>query len=435
MIAQTLEEQAVAELEAGRALRLVDLAGLLTTPTPAPAYVIHGLIPRRVVTLLGGHGGAGKSIVGLTLAAHVAGGAHTWAGFAVEDGRALYVSLEDPGDVVRYRLRKIVEAYGLDAAKIERRLEVLDGTGSDATLAGEINDMGVRRIAFTGTLAELEDAAQGQRLIVVDNASDAYAGNENERRQVRQFIRELGRIAHDNDAGLILLAHIDKSAARNGSQGNSYSGSTAWHNSVRARLALAANDGAVELVPEKLNHGKLAEPITLAWTDTGVLMPLERATTAAGGQADDEAVLGALRAAQAAGVDVGIARSGPSTAQSILATFPELPPHLHGPKGRRAFWAAVGRLTAAGQVRVETITTESRNRKKVLVPCVGSDGSESACVNSPYPIRIYDAHGGRGLRVGSSSIEPTQTDADEQADDPALARIMEKFKEGFGHDE
>lgn len=426
MGAPSLEQQAAAELEAGRALRPVDLAGLLTTPTPAPPYVITGLIPRRVVTLLGGHGGAGKSIVGLTLAAHVAGGAHTWAGFAVEDGRALYVSLEDPGDVVRYRLRKIVEAYALDTAKVERRLTVLDGTGSDATLAGEVNDMGVRRIAFTGTLSELEDAAQGHRLIIIDNASDAYSGNENERRQVRQFIRELGRIAHDNDAGLVLLVHVDKAAARGGSQGNSYSGSTSWHNSARARLALAASDGAVELVPEKLNHGKLADPITLQWTDTGVLMPLERATTAAGGQVDEDAVMGALRAAWAAGVDVGAARNGPSTTQSILSTFSELPLHLHGPKGRRAFWAAVGRLTAKGRVRVEIVTTESRNKKKVVVPCVGSDGSESACVNSPYPIRIYDAHGDRGLRVGSSSIEPTRTDADKQA----LDRIKAKFAGG-----
>lgn len=421
-----LEQQAVAELEAGQALRPVDLAGLLSAPTPAPAYAIHGLIPRRVVTLLGGHGGAGKSIVGLALAAHVAGGEHTWAGHRVEDGRALFVSLEDPGEVVRYRLRRIVEAYDLDTAKIERRLTVLDGTGSDATLAGEINDMGVRRIAFTGTLTELEDAAQGQRLIVVDNASDAYAGNENERRQVRQFIRELGRIAHDHDAGLILLAHIDKAAARNGSQGNSYSGSTAWHNSVRARLALAANDGVVELTPEKLNHGKLAEPITLQWTEEGVLMPVNRATTAAGGQADEEAVVAALRAAQAAGVDVGSARSGPSTAQSILATFPELPPHLHGAKGRTAFWSAVSRLMASNKVKVEDVITAQRKRRKVLVTCASSEHIEYARANPPTPLCAIGAHGVRGLCASSAPIEPAQTGADSDAD--FAEKIMARFE-------
>lgn len=392
-------------------LRSVALDDLLATPTPAPAFVVDGLVPRGVVTLLGGHGGAGKSIVGLTLAAHVAGGAHTWAGFTVEDGRALYVSLEDPGHVVRYRLRKIAEAYSLDASKVERRLTVLDGTGSDATLAGEVNDMGVRRLAFTATLAELEDAAHGQRLIVVDNASDAYAGNENERRQVRQFIRELGRIAHDNDAGLVLLAHIDKAAARFGSQGNSYSGSTAWHNSVRARLALAANDGVVELVPEKLNHGRLAETITLGWSDTGVLVPVDRTTTAADGQADDAAVMAALRAAQAAGVDVGSARSGPITAQSILATFLELPPHLHGAKGRTAFWGAMSRLMTGNRVTVTEIVTGQRKRRKVFVECASSEPVEYVRANPPTPLCAIGAHGVRGLCASSAPIESAQTGA------------------------
>ena len=358
------------------ALRPVDLSGLLATPTPAPPYVITGLIPRRVVTLLGGHGGAGKSIVGLTLAAHVAGGARTWASFTVEDGRALYVSLEDPGDVVRYRLRKIAEAYALDTAKVERRLTVLDGTGSDATLAGEVNDMGVRRLTFTSSLAELEDAAQGQRLIVIDNASDADAGNENERRQVRQFIRELGRIAHDNDAGLILLAHIDKSAARNGSQGNSYSGSTAWHNSVRARLALAANDGVVELVPEKLNHGKLADPITLEWTDTGVLIPTDRraaqasAEAARAEQAADDAVhiAQAVRAAHETGITVPAATTGPKTARHVLVAFPELPDHLKGRDNAERFTRALVHALRQFLIVEQEYRDNHRHQKRRFVP-------------------------------------------------------------------
>src|SRR5690606_37407491 len=135
----------------------------------------------------------------LTLTAHVAAGAHAWAGFAVDDGHALFVSLEDPGDIVRYRLRLIADAYGLDIAKIQRRLTVLDGTGADATLATEVNDAGVRRLAFTATLGEIADNAAGKRLIVIDNASDAFAGNENERRQVRQFIRALTDIAAEHN--------------------------------------------------------------------------------------------------------------------------------------------------------------------------------------------------------------------------------------------
>lgn len=348
-----------------RALVAVSLEGLLTTPTPAPPFVIECLVPARVVTLLGGHGGAGKSIVGLTLAAHVAGGAHTWANHRVADGTALYVSLEDSGEVVRYRLRKIVEEYGLDATRIARRLVVVDGTGADAALGYELNDMGQRRLVLTAAHAEVAELAAGAKLVVIDNASDAYDANENERRMVRAFIRSLAKIASENDAGMILLAHIDKAAARHGSQGNTYSGSTAWHNSARSRLALVSNDGAVELVPEKLNFGRVADPIALAWSDTGVLLPVSRSAGDQGND-DSEHVMAAMRAAQAAGVDVGAARTGPATAQSVLSTFDELPSHLRGSKGRRPFWSAVGKLQSSGRIVQTEIVTGQRNRRKVL---------------------------------------------------------------------
>ena len=355
-------------------LRPVPLGDLLTTPTPAPPFVIHGLIPRREVTLLGGHGGAGKSIIGLTLCAHVAAGAHAWAGFTVEDGHALFVSLEDPGDVVRWRLRRIVEACRLDAEKIGRRLHILDGTGSDASLAGEVNDAGVRRLAFTAAMGEVADAAAGKRLIVIDGASDAFDADENSRRQVRAFVRELARITREADTGLILLAHIDKAAARFGSQGNSYSGSTAWHNSVRARLALVAGDGAVELVPEKLQHAKMAEPIPLAWTDAGVLIPTDRRAAQAGAEAaraeqateDAEHVLAAIAAAENAGATVYTGRSGSHSALSSLRTF-ELPGEIIAGRSER-FWRALDALLADGRIAAVEFKNSQRNTRMKYVP-------------------------------------------------------------------
>lgn len=419
----SLEEQAHALLDDGQ-LRMVSLKNLLTTPAPAPPYAIAGLVPRRVVTLLAGHGGAGKSIIGLTLAAHLAGGAHTWAGFTVEDGRALFVSLEDPGDVVRHRLRKIVETYSLDAAKIERRLTVLDGTAGDATLAGEVNDAGVRRLAFTATLAELADAARGHRLIVIDNASDAFSGNENERRQVRAFIRELARIAVENDAGLILLAHIDKNAARHGSNGQSFSGSTAWHNSARSRLALTRSEiGTIELVHEKSNFGPLADPLPLEWATSGVLLPMRHKT---GTSAPDDAagVLAALEAAQAAGVDVGTGRTGNGNAHAILSTFSELPDSLKGARGRRAFWAAVGMLQKAGRITTTTITTAQRKPKKVLI-CADSVAPVQSAPIPPHPLAQYMRTQGAPTCASSAPIESAQTGAPDDAE--LIATLCARF--------
>ena len=114
---------------------------------------------------------------------------------------------------------------------------MLDGTGADGTLARETVAPGVRVFGPTRLYDEFRHAAAGATLIVVDNASDAYDGNENERRTVRQFVQLLAQIARENEAGVLLLAHIDKAAARDGGKRNSYSGSTAWHNSARSRFA------------------------------------------------------------------------------------------------------------------------------------------------------------------------------------------------------
>ena len=73
----------------------------------------------------------------------------------------------------------------------------------------------------------------------------------------------LAAIARHHDAALVLLAHIDKNAAKDGARGNSYSGSTAWHNSARSRLALMEQDGHIQLLHEKANLSKKAPPLEM----------------------------------------------------------------------------------------------------------------------------------------------------------------------------
>ncbi|MBW8366798.1 MAG: AAA family ATPase [Arenimonas sp.] len=408
----TIEEQAKAALQA---LVPIDLANIATAAVPAPPFTIEGLVPTRVVTLLGGHGGAGKSILALTLAAHHAAGAMTWAGHRFQDGPALFVSLEDPGEVVRYRLKNIIQAYGLDADKVSRRLRAVDGTAGDGVIAQEFSDMGMRRLVFTSVLQEIRAHAAGCRLIVIDNASDAYDGNENDRRLVRAFMRGLGDVAREHDAGVLLLAHIDKQAARFGGNGNTFSGSTAWHNSARSRLALIDDNGAITLTPEKLNLGRKADPIPLTWTENGVLVPAQ----AREGQAaldDASALLGALQAASEGGVEIGVARTGPTNTHSVLSTFHELPDRLKGPRGRSAFWNALGQLTASGRVRTIEIRTASRNLRKVLAITPGMEPTQPdrACVSSPHPYALRAAHEGADVCGGSRELppfKPTQTHA------------------------
>lgn len=335
----------------------VDLSDLAGAHFDPPEFIVESLLPRGHVTLLGGHGGSGKSMLALTLAAHVAAG-HEWAGLYVDGLPAVFVSLEDRGNLVRYRLKKIVDAYGLDHARVASRLAILDGTDFP-TLATEVVDYGQRNLMPTATMRELTDAVYGAGLIIIDNASDAFDGQENDRRQVRAFMRMLAGLARENNAAVCLLAHIDKSAARYGAAGNSYSGSTAWHNSARSRLALIDNDGAIELRQEKLNLGRAHDPIALEWTDRGVLRPVALAQRA---RDDAFTVYAALRKAIQAGAVVNTATTSQYSAARCLE--PYLPPELTGPKGGRRVHRALAALQDAGRIERVKYRTDGRKDRE-----------------------------------------------------------------------
>ena len=260
---RTLYYLAGIENEAEPQLKLVDLTDLESTELEAPQFVVNHILPRGVATMLASDGGKGKSILALVLAACVAEGRH-WAGLEVEKGRVLFVTLEDDGKLVKWRLQALCREYGLSFSEVQKNLTILDGADTDGTLAEEIQN---GKMEPTTLWHEIEKAGTFD-FIVVDNASDAFGGNENQRRQVRFFIRLLTKKARKDNAALLLLAHVDKSAARTGSgNGSSYSGSTAWNNSVRSRLALLDDKKhGLALVHEKSNFGKRIEPIPLTFS-------------------------------------------------------------------------------------------------------------------------------------------------------------------------
>lgn len=359
----TLEEKARDE---ERRLKPVDMSALADCVIDPIRYAINKILPRGYVTLLGAHGGAGKSLQAEILSAHVATGM-TYAGLHTDQGNVVFASLEDPGDINKFRMRKICDEYGLSHVEVAERVRMLDGSDSDNALAIELSSAGVKHLAFTDALDEIEAAAKGCLLLVIDNASDAFDANGSDTRLVRSFIRRLTHIARKHDCAILLLAHIDKAAARFGASGNSYIGSTAWHNTVRSRLALIEDDAGLSLVHEKSNHGKKIDPIRLEWTDHGVLVPV--ATTGAvaveRAEQDDAAALAAIEAAIRDGATVHAARSGNYSTLSVLKTYPDLPKELRKDKAR--FWAALTRLERAGRVFRETYRNEQRKERVRLL--------------------------------------------------------------------
>jgi RecA-family ATPase len=249
----------------GDLLKPVSCSDVLTHPEPPPAFIWDGYLPRGVVTLLGAHGGTGKSTIALMLA--VCGGlGRPLFDKEVTRTKTVFVSLEDGANVVRYRLGVICRVWGIDPKSLDGWLQVVDGTEYPELFAADRRGEG----SMTATYARLSQLVNDFQagLVIVDNASDAYGGDEIQRRQVRAFMRALAQIARLTDGSVLLLAHVDKTTSRNrkADGGEGYSGSTAWHNSARSRLFLTrGDDGVLILEHQKSNFGRMQEPITLRW--------------------------------------------------------------------------------------------------------------------------------------------------------------------------
>ena len=347
-------------------LTKVDLSVVHSSELPELSFILNPLMPRGEVTLLGGHGGIGKSMLALIWAAHAAAG-RPWAEYVIDVPlKVVFLSLEDDRKIVLIRLRHIIELYYLPESMLEN-LRIYDCSGACAALMIESHGS-TRALEATHLLKEAQDAAANADLVVIDNASEAFDGNENVRRQVRTFIRALQDIGKKNNAAVLLLAHIDKAAATRGSNANSYSGSTAWNNSARSRLALIEEDGNIQLRHEKSNHACRAESIRLTQGPKGILKPIAAMEHDLQQRErdgfDDNAVLEALMRAIKHHGNVTTSRTGGKTTWGVLNATRALPPHLASRSGKRAVEAALSRLELRDIIhRVYRKTPQRKNQE------------------------------------------------------------------------
>ncbi len=136
----------------------------------------------------------------------------------------------------------------------------------DSVLAkqGEGGDLEVG--AFMQVLeAQLENLPKGPKMLILDNVSDIFLGNENIRTEVNRFIKFiLGNLKNKHDLTILVLAHPSRSGVA-----DAISGSTAWQSAVRSRLALIADEDEIQahrvLKVMKSNRGPQDKEIKLAW--------------------------------------------------------------------------------------------------------------------------------------------------------------------------
>ena len=250
-----------------------DWAGL---PVPPRKWHVQDLIPGNTVTLLGGDGGTGKSLLALQLAVATATGT-SWIGRDIEQpGKALVLSAEDDIEELFRRWDDICESEGLSMSSLSNLL-IRSTAGEEtllATLDGKTNMLKATAIYET-VCASMK--RERPALLVLDTLADLHAGNENDRAHARQFIGLLRHLAIEYQCAVVLLAHPSLTGMNSGS---GLSGSTAWNASVRSRLYLKrVKDGDYEADPDartletmKANYGPTGGIIPLTWVD-GVFVP------------------------------------------------------------------------------------------------------------------------------------------------------------------
>lgn len=245
-------------------LQPMDWTSLAHSKPEPTEWRLDGWLPEGTVTLLSANGGVGKSNLSLQLGVALAHGVSLFD-LPTKPSKVLILSGEDEARTVHFRVANICQDMGIDMQALAGRLVVYDLTQADCVLWKEGGP--TERMQW---LADTTVTMKAE-VVIIDNASDVFAANENDRTEVRGFMRALNLIAGVTRAAVMLLAHVDKASVRGGAgldSNTTFSGSTAWNNSARSRWAMVRDGQNVMLRHEKCNLGPLQEELRLEFDPT-----------------------------------------------------------------------------------------------------------------------------------------------------------------------
>ena len=245
---------------------------------PDRDWAVIDRIPLRQTSLFSGEGGSGKSSVALHLCcAHVLG--RDWLGSTAEPGPAMFIDAEDDENGIHIRLSHIVRHYGVTYRDLKRDgLHLISFVGRDAVLA-TVNRSG--KVEATALYDQILEAAADikPKMIGIASSANVFAGSENDRNQVQQFVGLTTALAIAANGSVQLISHPSLSGINSDS---GLSGCTAWHNAVRSRIYMKGikpevgeqpDDDLRELVFRENQYGQLSNRVVLKYRD-GMFLPV-----------------------------------------------------------------------------------------------------------------------------------------------------------------
>jgi RecA-family ATPase len=266
-------------------------------------WSMDGLIAKNQVALFSGHGGTGKSTIGLHICtAHALG--RLWLNYRCEPGASFFIDAEDDLNTIHRRMVAIVAHYGLTLHDLRGAgMQILSLVGQDALLATATPN---GNLVETPLYKQILDHAREckPKQIVISSLANVFGGNEISRVQATRFIAMLNHLAIIAEGSVILIAHPSLAGIASGS---GISGSTAWHNCVRTQLHLerpgnggAEDAGIRRLTIKKNQYAADGETVALRWQN-GMFLPASTTLTdyerAGRDQKADQTFLALLRTA------------------------------------------------------------------------------------------------------------------------------------------
>jgi hypothetical protein len=225
---------------------------------PGPReHVVKGLVPKDHTTSLFGDGGAAKSVLALSAATAIAGGAERWLDRKVENSPVLYVDFELDADEQRRRAYQV--ARGVYLEKPPHDLLYVSGLGRRV---GEV---------LKGSLEQCK--AHGVGLAIIDSLGIALEGDAERSSDVIRFHHEYLDPFRAAGITLLVVDHQGKTQAGERYQNKRSFGSVYKENLARSVIQVEPGDRGEGLLTVKLrqtknNFGPKAEPFGARLTFT-----------------------------------------------------------------------------------------------------------------------------------------------------------------------
>jgi RecA-family ATPase len=243
-------------------LRAVNLSSWDGKPPPERDWLVERCFTRGSVGLVSGDGGIGKSIIlQQLLSAAVVG--RPWFGQATQAGRAMFFGCEDDEKEMVRRQHAICRHMGYSMTDLEEAgLVLVPRVGHENTLS-RLDRKEWRMVVtdlFQRILAKCLE--EGITYVVIDTATQTFAGNQNDEQQVVQFCNQLRRLAVAIQGCVIITKHPSVAGR---ALGTGESGSVSWSNSVRSRMYLHRDKSGLNLSMKKSNYGPADLNIPVKW--------------------------------------------------------------------------------------------------------------------------------------------------------------------------